>query len=215
MIQAVLFDLDGTLADTAPDLGYALNELRRLHGLPPLAQESIRPQASHGARGLLHLGFNLTPQNENFAAMREQYLVLYEQNICLHTALFPGMAELLRELEQRGIAWGIVTNKPARFTLPLIEALGLSRRAACIISGDTTANSKPHPEPLLTAAAEIGAAPAACLYIGDAERDIEAAVAAGMPALIANYGYIDASDRPDAWGAQGRIDTPAEILRFL
>ena len=213
--KAVLFDLDGTLADTAPDLGYALNEQRRRHGLPALSQETIRPQASHGARGLLQLGFGITPEDANFSQMREEYLQLYETHICLHTRLFPGTDELLVQLEQRGIAWGVVTNKPTRFTLPLLEKLHLTERAACIISGDTTANAKPHPEPLLTAAKEIGITPESCLYIGDAERDVEAAIAAGMTALIANYGYLGADDHPDKWGAQGRINTPQDILAFL
>ena len=214
-IRAVLFDLDGTLADTALDLGFALNEQRRLHGLAPLPFEAIRPQASHGARGLLQLGFNITPDAPDFAAMRTQYLDLYERHICDHTVLFPGMDELLRTLEQRGLRWGVVTNKPARFTLPLMAALKLDHRAACIVSGDTTANSKPHPEPLLTAAIQIGVEPGACLYLGDAERDVEASVAAGMKALIADYGYLAEEDRPETWGAHGHIETPLDVLRHL
>jgi phosphoglycolate phosphatase len=214
-MQAVLFDLDGTLADTAPDLGHALNLQRERHGLPPLPQEIIRPYASHGTIGLFDIGFGLTPQDERFAPMREEYLALYTANLCLHTALFPGMAELLAALEARNIAWGVVTNKPARFTEPLLELLGLSQRAASIISGDTCAHPKPHPEPLLRAAREIGIAPQSCLYVGDAERDIEAARAAGMSVLIADYGYLSAEDRPETWGADGRINTPQGILAFL
>ncbi len=214
-IGAVLFDLDGTLADTALDLAYALNEQRRRHGLEPLAHEVIRPQASHGTFGLLKIGFEVTPKSPNFAALRAEYLELYTQHICDRTVLFPGMAELLDELEARKLRWGVVTNKPARFTLPLLKALNLEHRAACIISGDSTPNSKPHPEPLLTAAAQVRVKPNACLYVGDAERDVEAAVAAGMKALIANYGYLDLHDQPDTWGAQGRVDTPADILNFL
>lgn len=214
-IGAVLFDLDGTLADTALDLADALNEQRRRHGLAPLPHEAIRPQASHGTRGLLKLGFDVTPKSPNFATLRAEYLDLYTQHICDRTVLFPGIAELLQALEARKLRWGVVTNKPARYTLPLLKALNLERRAACIISGDSTPNSKPHPEPLLTAAAQVRVAPAACLYVGDAERDVESAVAAGMKALIANYGYLDVQDRPDTWGAYARIDTPAEVLRFL
>ncbi|BAN34861.1 2-phosphoglycolate phosphatase [Sulfuricella denitrificans skB26] len=214
-MKAVLFDLDGTLADTAPDLGHALNLQRERHGLPPLPQETIRPYASHGTVGLFDIGFGLTPQDERFAPMREEYLALYTANLCLHTTLFPGMAELLAALEARNISWGVVTNKPARFTNPLLELLGLSKRAASIISGDTCAHPKPHPEPLLRAAREIGVAPQSCLYVGDAERDIEAARAAGMAALIADYGYLGAEDRPETWGADGRIDTPLGILAFL
>ena len=214
-IKAVLFDLDGTLADTAPDLGYALNEQRKLHNLPPLSDEAIRPQASHGAKGLLQLGFNIGPQDANFNTMREEYLKLYETHICLHTRLFPGMPELLAQLEQRGIVWGVVTNKPTRFTVPLLDQLHLTERAACIISGDTTANAKPHPEPLLTAAMEAGVTPAQCLYVGDAERDVEAAIAAGMTVVIANYGYIGENDHPENWGAHGNIDSPMDILKHL
>jgi phosphoglycolate phosphatase len=180
-----------------------------------LPQEIIRPYASHGTVGLFDIGFGLTPQDERFAPMREEYLALYTANLCLHTALFPGMAELLAALEARNIAWGVVTNKPARFTEPLLELLGLSQRAASIISGDTCAHSKPHPEPLLRAAREIGIAPQSCLYVGDAERDIEAARAAGMSVLIADYGYLSAEDHPETWGADGRINTPQGILAFL
>ncbi|MDP3482884.1 MAG: HAD-IA family hydrolase [Sulfuricella sp.] len=214
-MKAVLFDLDGTLADTAPDLGHALNLQRERHGLPPLAQEIIRPYASHGTVGLFDIGFGLTPQDARFAPMREEYLALYTANLCLHTTLFPGMAELLDELEGKGIAWGVVTNKPARFTNPLLEQLGLIGRAASVISGDTCSHPKPHPEPLLCAAHEIGVAPQSCLYVGDAERDIEAARAADMPALVAAYGYLGENDKPETWRAQSIIDSPAEIMRYL
>lgn len=214
-VGAVLFDLDGTLADTALDLGFALNQQRQRHGLTSLPHELIRPQASHGARGLLKLGFHVTAESPNFDALRNEFLELYSRHICDHTVLFPGTADLLQALEARGIRWGVVTNKPARFTLPLLQALKLEQRTACIISGDTTANAKPHPEPLLTAAALVRLAPAACLYVGDAERDVESAVAAGMRVLIANYGYLDETDRPETWGAHGRIDTPLDVLKYL
>jgi len=163
-----------------------------------LSLEEIRPQASHGARGLLQLGFNLTPQDDAFATMRDEYLRLYETHICLHTRLFPGISELLESLENMGIHWGIVTNKPARFTLPLMTQLA-SRNGKLHYQRDTTAYSKPHPEPMFAAAREVGATPASCLYLGDAERDVEAAVAAGMTALIANYGYLGEDDQPDNW----------------
>ena len=214
-IGAVLFDLDGTLADTALDLAYALNEQRRRHGLNPLPHEVIRPQASHGTRGLLKVGFEVGTKSPEFDALRSEFLELYTAHICDHTVLFPGMAEVLDELEARKLRWGVVTNKPARFTLPLLKALNLEHRAACIISGDSTPNSKPHPEPLLTAAAQVRVAPAACLYVGDAERDVESAVAAGMKALIANYGYLDVHDQPDTWGAYARIDAPGDVLNYL
>lgn len=214
-IKAVLFDLDGTLADTALDLGWALNEQRRLHQLPPLPHAAIREQASHGTRGLLQLGFGLSPEAPQFSAMRAEYLALYEKSVCGHTILFPGIETVLAELERRSILWGVVTNKPAQFTLPLLEHLGLKRRAACIISGDSTANCKPHPEPLLLACSEISLAPQECLYVGDAQRDVEAAHAAGMKAIIANYGYLSPADQPETWAADGEIDIPEDILKYL
>jgi len=214
-IRAVLFDLDGTLVDTAPDLGYALNLQRAAHGLPALSDAVIRPQASHGARGLLGVGFDLHPDDAHFASMREEFLQLYADNICHHSRPFPGILELLAELEQRGLKWGVVTNKPARFTEPLMSILDLAERAACIVSGDTCPQPKPHPAPMLAAAELCGATPAQCLYLGDAERDIEAARGAAMPALVAAWGYLDASDEPHTWGAHAQIHHPAETLDFL
>jgi len=214
-IKTVLFDLDGTLVDTAPDLGYALNLQRANHGLPPLADAVIRPQASHGARGLLGLGFDLHPDDARFAHMREEFLQLYADNICRHSRPFPGILELLAELEARGLKWGVVTNKPAVFTEPLMSVLDLAERAACIVSGDTCPQSKPHPAPMLAAAELCGATPAQCLYLGDAERDIQAASAAAMPALVAAWGYLDAVDEPHTWGAHAQIRHPAETLDYL
>lgn len=214
-IRAVLFDLDGTLVDTAPDLGYALNLQRGRHGLAPLADAVIRPQASHGARGLLGLGFGIGPDDAKFPALREEFLELYAANICRHSQPFPGIPGLLDALEARGLKWGVVTNKPARFTEPLLSILDLAERAACIVSGDTCPQPKPHPAPMLAAAELCGAAPAACLYLGDAERDIEAARAAGMPALVAAWGYLDATDTPGAWGAHAEIRHPLDTLDYL
>ena len=214
-IKAVLFDLDGTLVDTAPDLGYALNLQRARHGLPPLDDVIIRPQASHGARGLLGVGFDLHPDDPHFAHMREEFLQLYADNICRHSRPFPGILELLAELEARQLKWGVVTNKPARFTEPLMSILDLAERAACIVSGDTCPQPKPHPAPMLAAAELCDATPAQCLYLGDAERDIEAARAAGMPALVAAWGYIDATDQPHTWGAHAEIHHPADTLDYL
>lgn len=214
-IRAVLFDLDGTLVDTAPDLGYALNLQRARHGLPPLADDIIRPQASHGARGLLQAGFDLLPDNPRFAHMRDEFLQLYAANICRHSQPFPGILDLLAELESRQIKWGVVTNKPACFTEPLMSILDLAERAACIISGDTCPHPKPHPAPMLAAADLCNAAPAQCLYLGDAERDIQAANAAAMPALVAAWGYLDATDAPHTWGAHAQIRHPIETLDFL
>jgi phosphoglycolate phosphatase len=214
-IRAVLFDLDGTLIDTAPDLGYALNLQRSRHGLPALADDIIRPQASHGARGLLGVGFDLHPDDPRFASMREEFLRLYSENICRHSRPFPGILDLLNTLEARNLAWGVVTNKPARFTEPLLSILDLAERATCIVSGDTCREFKPHPAPMLAAAAQCSAAPEQCLYIGDAARDIEAATAAAMPALVAAWGYIDSTDQPHTWGGRAIIRTPGEILNFL
>jgi len=214
-IKAVLFDLDGTLVDTAPDLGHALNLQRARHGLPPLADDVIRPQASHGARGLLGAGFDLHPDDARFAPMREEFLQLYADNICRHSRPFPGILDLLSALEARGLKWGVVTNKPAAFTEPLMSILDLAERAACIVSGDTSPHSKPHPAPMLIAAELCGVAPAQCLYLGDAERDIEAARAAAMPALVAAWGYLDAADEPHTWGAHAQIHHPIETLDFL
>jgi phosphoglycolate phosphatase len=213
--RAVLFDLDGTLIDTAPDLGHALNLQRARHGLPPLDDDLIRPQASHGARGLLAVGFDLAPGDPHFAAMREEFLQLYAENICRHSRPFPGILDLLAELEARELAWGVVTNKPAKFTEPLLSILDLAERAAVIISGDTCPQPKPHPAPLLVAAEHCQAAPAQCLYVGDAARDIEAARAAAMPSLVAGWGYLGSSDAPQDWGALAIIRSPGEILNFL
>ena len=214
-IRAVLFDLDGTLVDTAPDLGYALNLQRVRHGLPPLAESVIRPQASHGARGLLGVGFDLHPDAPHYGIMREEFLQLYSENICRHSKPFPGILDLLSALEAKNLAWGVVTNKPARFTEPLMSILDLAERARCIVSGDTCPQPKPHPAPMLVAAELCGVRPAQCLYVGDAARDIEAATAAGMPALAAAWGYLDSTDAPETWGAHAIIHAPAELLAYL
>ncbi|ARU31217.1 phosphoglycolate phosphatase [Sulfuriferula sp. AH1] len=215
MVDAVLFDLDGTLVDTAPDLAHALNQQRQMHGLPEMPFELIRPYASHGTAGLLQAGFSISPDHPAFADLRTEYLNLFEENANPYSQLFPGMMELLDELETRGIPWGVVTNKPARLTTPLLDALGLLDRAASVVSGDSCVNSKPHPEPILTACREIGVLPSTCVYIGDAERDIEAAHACGMPAIIAEYGYIGPQDDPLSWHADAFIQTPTALLDFL
>jgi len=214
-IRAVLFDLDGTLIDTAPDLGHALNLQRGRHGLAPLADTVIRPQASHGARGLLGLGFGIEPDDAKFPAMREELLELYAANLCRLSRPFPGILELLDAIEARDLKWGVVTNKPARFTEPLLSLLDLAERAACIVSGDTSPQPKPHPAPMLAAAELCDAEPATCLYLGDAQRDIQAAQAAGMPALVAAWGYLDADDQPHAWGAHAEIRHPTDTLAYL
>ncbi|MBI5658451.1 MAG: phosphoglycolate phosphatase [Nitrosomonadales bacterium] len=215
MTEAVLFDLDGTFADTAPDLAAALNHVRGLRGLPHLPLGAIRPQASHGSAGLLKLGFGIEPDAAGFPALREMFLAHYSAHICDQTRLFPGMAQLLDTLEQRGLPWGIVTNKPHRFTLPLMQALGYAQRAACLVSGDTCARAKPHPDPLLKAGELLGVAPQHCLYLGDDKRDVDAARAAGMRCIIARYGYIDARSDPDGWRADGDAGAPLALLDYI
>jgi len=215
VVKAVLFDLDGTFADTAPDLAAALNHTRATRNLPPLHLDAIRPQASHGSRGLLKTGFDIEPDAPDYDALRDIFLDYYARNICMHTRLFAGMAELVAALEQRGIKWGIVTNKPHRYTVPLMQALGYAERVACLISGDTCTHAKPHPEPLLKACELIGIAPEQCLYLGDDLRDMQAANAASIRGIIANYGYISDDAQLDSWGAHGIIDTPKELLGFL
>ena len=209
MIRAVLFDLDGTFADTAPDLGYAVNQMRIARGLAPVQDEKTRPVTSSGARGLLSAGFGITPDHADYPAMRDEFLNRYEANLCRETRLFDGMAELITSLEARGLTWGIVTNKAERFALPLMKLLGYSTRAACIIGGDTTGKLKPHPEPLYAAAKAINLAPAQCIYVGDDERDVQAGRAAGMKTVAVRYGYLNGSN-PASWGADAIIDTPLQ-----
>ena len=192
MTKAVLFDLDGTLVDTAPDLGYALNLQRQRHGKPALSDAIIRPVASHGSKGLLGLGFGITPYDAAFAQMREEYLNIYDEVFTRSPKLFDGMAALLQAIEKKEIKWGIVTNKPRRFTNRLVESMGLHRRAACVISGDDASQPKPSPATLLLACQRLAILPQDCIYIGDAERDIQAGKAAGMRTAIALFGYIDA-----------------------
>ncbi len=215
MIKAVLFDLDGTFADTAPDLGAALNHVLAQHGKPPLPIEVSRLQASHGSAGLLSLGFGIAPDAPRFAALRDAFLAHYTAHICDHTALFAGMGELVAAIEQRKLPWGIVTNKPQRFTLPLMQALGMASRAACLVSGDTCAHAKPHPMPMLHAARLIGTAPEHCLYLGDDKRDMEAANAANMRGIIARYGYIAPQTDLATWQAAGAVTAPLELLRYI
>lgn len=215
MIQAVLFDLDGTFADTAPDLAAALNHVRASRNMPPLPLEVLRPQASHGSAGLLKTGMNVTPDAPDFPALRDIFLTYYSEHICVHTRLFEGMAELIDALEQRDIAWGIVTNKPHRFTLPLMQALGMASRASCLISGDTCANAKPHPEPMRKACEIISVAPEHCLYLGDDKRDMDAANAVHMRGIIAKYGYVSDDVSIENWKAQGSVNKPMELLSYL
>ncbi|MCB1749605.1 MAG: phosphoglycolate phosphatase [Gammaproteobacteria bacterium] len=213
--RAVLFDLDGTLLDTAPDLARALNRVRVDDGLAPLPFATIRPHVSHGSTALIALGFDLEPGTPAFENRRQRLLDAYHAEVAVESRLFPGMHEVLATLEARGLAWGIVTNKPGWLTAPLLAALALDRRAACVVSGDTTPRAKPHPDPLLAAAAAIGLPSAACLYVGDAERDVAAARAAGMAVLVALYGYLAPGDEPARWGATACIEQAADILAWL
>ncbi len=214
MMRAVLFDLDGTFADTAPDLGRAVNIMRAARGLDPVALAETRSVTSMGARGLLDVGFGMNAEHADYAAMREEFLQIYENNLCCDTRLFPGIAELVDRLESDGLRWGIVTNKAERFALPLMRQLGYATRAACIIGGDTTGHMKPHPAPLLAAAGILELPPASCIYVGDDERDIAAGKAAGMPTIAVRFGYLNGSN-PDDWGATAVVDTPAEILQHI
>lgn len=213
--RAVLFDLDGTFADTAPDLGYALNTLLETHGKPGLPLEQVRMVASSGARGMLGVGFGVAPGDPGYDALAAEFLDLYERNLCRCTGLFPGIGALLDAIEARGLAWGIVTNKAERFTLPLIRLLGLEPRAGCVVCGDTTAHRKPHPGPLLAAAERLGIEPAACIYLGDDERDMVAGRAAGMRVAVAEYGYMGLGNPPELWPADFRIREPLELLASL
>lgn len=211
----ILFDLDGTLVDTAPDLGYALNLQRERHGLPSLPQEQIRPYASHGSKGLLWIGFGLTPDDPDFGEMRTEYLDLYDQVFTRSPILFDGMAALLQEIETRKLPWGIVTNKPRRFSEPIVHVTALSQRISCLVCGDDALHAKPHPDTLLMACRMTGKVPQDCIYVGDAERDVQAGKAAGMKTVVALFGYIDVTDQPDRWGADVMIQHPQELLDCL
>jgi len=212
--RAVLFDFDGTFADTAPDLAAAVNRMRSDRAMEPLAAQTVRSYASMGARGLLRIGFGMTPEDPDYGAMRDEFLERYSQAICVHTRLFPGMAELVHELGTRHVAWGIVTNKATRFTARLVQDLGVA--PACVVCGDSTPHLKPHPAPLLAAAAQLELAPADCVYVGDDLRDIQAARAAGMRCVAVEYGYHGTENPgPAAWNADAIISHPSELLEHL
>ena len=201
--------------DTAPDLGHALNLQLIRHGKQPLANTTIRPFASHGSRGLIGLGFGITPKDNNFINMRDEYLAIYDTVFTRSPVLLPGIAELLQAIEIKGIKWGVVTNKPRRFTMPLIESMGLHKRVACVVSGDDAPQPKPSPATLLMACKKVGVLPKNCIYVGDAERDIQAGRAAGMKTVVALFGYIDVTDKPQDWGADALIEVPSELLEVL
>jgi phosphoglycolate phosphatase len=212
--QLVLFDLDGTLVDTAPDLAAAANRLRAERDLPPLPLAQLRPYASHGARGLIGAALGLGPEDEDYEPLRLRFIDHYTQGLCVHSQLFPGMADTLVQLEQAGLRWGVVTNKVAQLTEPLLAALALDERAACMVSGDTTPHPKPHPAPLQHALALCGTAAAAACYVGDDLRDIAAGRAAGLMTIVATYGYLGDGDWRQ-WGADHAIDAPSQLLPLV
>jgi phosphoglycolate phosphatase len=213
-LRAVLFDLDGTVLDTAPDMWGAMNALLAEERRPALPYEAVRPFVSHGASGVLRTGF-ADVSAQRFAALTQRYLEIYRAALCRDTRVFAGIPEVLEALAQRGVPAGIVTNKAAWLTEPLLAALGLRARFACVVSGDTVAERKPHPLPMLHAARLVGVAPAECIYVGDAERDVQAAHAAGMPALVALYGYLGAGEDPHTWGGDGHLASPRDLLPWL
>jgi 2-phosphoglycolate phosphatase len=215
VIEAVLFDLDGTLADTAPDMARTVNLMRARRGLAPVPIELVRPHVSKGARGMICSAFEMTTDHPDFKAMREEFLDLYGDNLCIDTRLFPGMEALLGTLEARSIAWGVVTNKFERFARPLMDELGLGERAGVVVGGDTCPRSKPFPDPLLFAAASLGVAPRNTLYVGDDERDVQAARAAGMPVVVAGYGYLGDGPPPALWNADAIVSDVEGIGQWI
>ncbi|UCV06703.1 HAD family hydrolase [Dechloromonas denitrificans] len=215
MFEAVLFDLDGTLADTAPDLGGTVNVLLREEGRPQQPLETLRPWVSQGVRGLLQAGFGIDSADPDYERLTQRFLDVYAKRLCAETRLFDGVPELLDALESMGLGWGIVTNKRMRFTDPLVELLDLAQRTPCVVSGDTTAAAKPSPLPVLHACALLRCAPERTLYVGDDRRDIEAGRAAGCLTVAVSYGYLGDSGPLDTWGADLIIDHPAELTAFL
>lgn len=214
-IRAVLFDLDGTLIDSAPDLGAAADKMRTDRGLPSLPAQRYRPMAGAGARGLLAEAFGMTPDHADFAQMREEFFQNYAARLTQSTTVFAGVPELIARLQAHQLPWGVVTNKMARFTDPLVQALPLFESAATVVSGDTTAHAKPHPAPLLYAAQQLNVPAGDCVYVGDDERDIVAGLAAGMGTVAATYGYLGAQADANQWGAHAVVNSPQALLQYL
>ena len=214
-LGAVLFDLDGTLVDSAPDLAGACNEMRIERGLAPLPYERLRRMVGSGARGMVGVSFGLIPDSPGYLELRDEFLARYEARMTRETKVFDEMVPVLAWLERERLPWGIVTNKATRFAVPLVASLGLARRAAALVCGDTVAHSKPHPAPLLEAARRLDMAPGACAYVGDDRRDVDAGRAAGMLTVIAVWGYLGEGDAPDAWGADHLISRPDELPRLI
>jgi N-acetyl-D-muramate 6-phosphate phosphatase len=213
--RLVLFDLDGTLVDTADDLAAALNRCQTLRGLPPTPPQELRPWTSHGARGLIQRGFGLEPADAGYEDLRAEFLDHYEQALCVHSRLYDGIEQTLAAIEASDRRWGVVTNKPARFTRPLLRALGLERRAACVVSGDTAARPKPDPAPILRALAECRCEASASLYVGDDLRDVQAGRAAGVGTVVAAYGYSASLEDVSNWNADLVIDRPQDLLLWI
>ena len=214
-IRAVLFDLDGTLIDSAPDLGAAADKMRTDRGLQSLPLERYRPMAGAGARGMLGEDFGITPEHPEFMAYREEFFANYQACMTQRTQVFAGVAELVQHLVRHGLTWGVVTNKSARFTEPLTQAMPLFASASAVVSGDTTPHAKPHPAPLLEAATRLGLEPGHCVYVGDDERDIIAGLAAGMGTVAATYGYLGSKADVRQWGAHAEINFPLDLLQLL
>lgn len=214
-IDAVLFDLDGTLIDSAPDLAGAGNQLRLARGLPALPTEHFRPMVGSGARGMVRLALDVGPQDDTFAALRDEFLRHYEARMTRDTRIFADVDPVLRRLNERALPWAIVTNKATRFSEPLVRALGLHERSVTLVCGDTTPHSKPHPAPLLEAARRIGVAPQRCAYVGDDLRDVQAGRAAGMLTVAAAWGYLGLGEPIHAWGADHVIETPHQLLTLF
>ncbi len=214
-IRAVLFDLDGTLIDSAPDLGAAADQMRTDRGMSSLPPDRYRPMAGAGARGMLGEAFGLTPEHPDYEVLREEFFANYERRMTHLTTIFDGVDQLIEQLLQRQMVWGVVTNKSARFTEPLTLAMPLFITAGAVVSGDTTPHAKPHPAPLLEAASRLGMDPNHCIYVGDDERDIVAGLAAGMGTVAATYGYLGTKADPSRWGAQAVINSPTELLQLL
>lgn len=214
-VAAVLFDLDGTLLDSAPDLGFAANQLRIRRGLHPLEQSHYRPFVGTGARGMLRIALGAAPDAHDFDVLREEFFSAYEQCMGEHSRLFSGVEALLKNLTMHALPWGIVTNKAERFALPITRSISALASTGAVICGDTTAHSKPHPAPLLEAAQRLGVEPAQCIYVGDDERDMVAARAAGMQAVAASYGYLGGVDSVMAWLPDAVIKSPLELTHFL
>ena len=214
-ISAVLFDLDGTLIDSAPDLGAAVDKMRTDRGLVSMSLDSYRFMAGAGARGMLGVAFDITPDHPDFEAMKEEFFKNYEAGLTRRTFAFNGVADMIDALNLARIKWGVVTNKSARFAMPVTKAIPLFKTALTVVCGDTTPHAKPHPAPLFEAVRQLKLAPEQCIYVGDDERDILAGRAAGMPTVAAAYGYLGASGDIAAWGADAVINNPAELLKLL